>query len=218
MPLYRLTGNFLDLESPTSVVPLLGGSNTIYLVLTESAAPPVVPIGQAREFIQKSRSDMYDDYVYNSPKVRSTKTAASGNKGSTKVSSTREKSNNGSQRAKYDYREAIETERINPIQRENFSSVGNGDKYSDMDNEHNDEYRRRRMDWDRQEREARSRERDGTGRGVDSMNKVFDSAAEVGSHLADAAGDAAAAAASTGTVFVTSALAQLDGFLRFVYS
>lgn len=220
MLVYRMIGTFLDLESPTSVVPLLAGSNMIYLVMTEAASPPVVPVGQAREFIQKSRSYMYDDYVYNSPKVASVRTAAPSNKGGAKATKSSIKSSAGNQRTKYGYSETLGKERTNPIQRENLSNGSNDNNrrgYSDMDNDYDDEYRRRQVEWDRQEREARRRERDGTGRSVDGMNKVFDSAAEVGSNLADAAGDAAVVAASTGIITCYKSKCSLNMILSHAF-
>ena len=182
-------------------MPLLPGSKAVHLVMSEAAAPPVVPVGQAREFIQKSRSDMYDGYVYKGVSVRT----AAPTKSSSNFDGSGSKSGGSSREVCSSYGESRGMERTNPMQRQsdNFSSSGsdngrNGRQgYSDMDDGNEDEYHRRRMEWDRQEREARRRARDG-GRDVDGMNMVFNNAAEVGSNLADAAGDAAAAAASTG--------------------
>ena len=168
--------------------------------MSETAAPPVVPVGQARDFIQKSRSDMYEGYVYNAPKTAVTKAG---------ISKHTTKSRGRNEGTKHGHRETFGTERTNPMQREHFSSSSGSNSdgkrdnfhgYSDMD-DYSDEYHRRRMEWDRQDRDSRRREKEGASRGVDSMNKVFHSAAEVGSNLADAAGDAAVAAASTGTSF-----------------
>ena len=50
----------VDLESPTSVVPVF--NSQIIIIMTEACAPPVIPVGQAREFIQKSRQVLYRNY------------------------------------------------------------------------------------------------------------------------------------------------------------
>ena len=165
---------------------------------------------------------MYEGYVYNAPKTAVTKAG---------ISKHTTKSRGRNEGTKHGHRETFGTERTNPMQRENFSSSNGSNSdgkrddfhgYADMD-DYSDEYHRRRMEWDRQDRDARRREKEGASRGVDSMNKVFHSAAEVGSNLADAAGDAAVAAASTGTSFFLSScsfnhLSPLSYLLTFIFT
>ena len=159
-------------------------------------------IGQAREFIQKSRADMYRNYIRSPMMIAEQK----------RQKAVKEKKASSHADDRRDTQDRIRKPQMKELEKEkttmreegrSFRDSAKTRGYSDVD----DRYEREERDkeWERQERVARARERErmsAKGREGDHMNKAFNSAAEVGSSLADAAGEAASV---TGAAVVAAA-------------
>jgi hypothetical protein len=206
--------NFLDIESPTSVIPVSNGF--VHLILKEASCPPIVPIGQAREFIQKSRLDIYNNYTRAAP-VQITKKQQN----PVKMFSTNSKSKSVSDSNNQDISSSKKTtaashsetasiigakkltpkevkensKKDNPSSNSNSENFRSENRYSDYSDDP-DNYRENKT----YHRPARGTEKS------DAINDAFFSAAELGSSIADVAGEAAkatadAAAAAAGSLF-----------------
>ena len=224
--------NFLDVESPTSVIPISNGF--VHLILKEASCPPIVPIGQAREFIQKSRLDIYNNYTRAAP-VQITKKQTN----PVKLFSTNSKSKSMSDNNNQDIFSSKKTtsashsetasiigakkltpkevkenpKKVNPST--NSESFRSENRYSDYSDDP-DSYRENKT----YHRPARGTEKS------DAINDAFFSAAELGSSIADVAGEAAkatadAAAAAAGSLFSFAAkslqVASDFGVLKIYY-
>jgi len=64
-------GLLITLESLTSIVPVF--DDVITLIMTPCGFCPVVPVGQAKEWIEKSRLELYKNYQRSNPIVENSK-------------------------------------------------------------------------------------------------------------------------------------------------
>lgn len=202
----------VELTSPSSVIPV--SYNKVQLILSEAAAPPIIPVGQTSEFLQTSRQLLYQNYRRIAPVVTSER------KQRPKPATVRESVDK--QQMLTTIASAIGAKSIS---RSSSNGSARPKKYSDDTNDQfSDESRNsaygysdcgdRDRDRDRQDQRYESRSsydkpKNASARGqgkTDTINEVLSSAGEIGSSLADVAGGAAkataeAAAAAAGSFF-----------------